>query len=58
MEYAHALPNDLDLYVLIGFKPVLSTGPCFARVNSKRGGYALKYITMLYKLRKKKKTNE
>jgi len=34
---------------------VLSTGPCSARVNSKRGGYASKHIAMLYELRKKKK---
>jgi len=36
-------------------KLVLSTGPCFARVNLKRGGYASKHIEMLYELRKKKK---
>jgi len=36
-------------------KPVLSTGPCSAQVNSKRVGYVSKHIAMLYKLRKEKK---
>ena len=40
--------------VLTSNKPVLSTDPCSARVNSKRGGYASKHIAMLYELRKKK----